>query len=150
LQPEYHSTISGPLLGSQQLLSGFAFAVLVLTLLVNRPPLSELASAKTLNDFGSLLITFVILWSYLWFFEFMLIWIANLPADVIWYVDRVRGAWLWITVALVVFGFAVPFLLLLQRAIKQRPLALARLAVLLLLAQLLFAHWQILPAFRPT
>jgi hypothetical protein len=149
LQSEYHSTISGPLLGSQQLLSSFSFALLVLALLVHRPPLKDLVSNKTLNDCGGLLVTFVILWSYLWWFEFMLIWIANLPADVIWYVNRIRGAWLWITVVLVVFGFMVPFVLLLQRAIKQRPAALARMALLLLLVQLLFTHWQILPAFRP-
>jgi hypothetical protein len=149
LQPEYHSTICGPLLASQEMLSAFAFAVLVLTLLRDRKPLADLISDKTLNDMGSLLMTFVVLWSYMWWFEFMLIWIANLPVDVIWYVDRVRAGWLCVTIALVVFGFAIPFLLLLQRTLKQQPAVLARIAGLLLLMQLTFTHWTILPAFRP-
>ena len=149
LQPEYHSTICGPLLASQQLLSSLALAVLALALLCDRKPLVDLVSDKTLNDMGSLMLTFVVLWSYMWWFEFMLIWIANLPADVIWYVDRVRDSWLGITLVLVVFGFAVPFLMLLQRALKRQPAVLARIACLLLLMQLLFTHWTILPAFRP-
>lgn len=149
LQPEYHSSICGPLLASQQLLSGFAAAVFALTLLCHRKPLADLVSTKTLTDLGSLLLAFVILWSYMWWFEFMLIWIANLPADVIWYVDRVRGGWLWVVIVLVVFGFTTPFLLLLQRVVKQRPAALGRIAMLVLLMQLMFTHWTILPAFRP-
>jgi hypothetical protein len=149
LQPEYHSTISGPLLASQQLLSALSLAILTFTLLCDRKPFADLVSAKTLNDLGNLLLTFVVLWSYMWWFEFMLIWIANLPADVVWYIDRVRGGWLWTAIVLVVIGFAIPFLLLLQRANKQRPSMLSRIACVALLMQLLFAHWMILPAFRP-
>jgi hypothetical protein len=149
LQPEYHSTICGPLLASQQLLSGFALAVAVLAMLCNRKPVADLVSAKMLTDLGSLLLAFVVLWSYMWWFEFMLIWIANLPADVIWYVNRVGGGWLWTTIMLTVFGSAVPFLLLLQRKFKQQPSTLVRIGGMVLLAQLVFTHWTILPAFRP-
>jgi hypothetical protein len=149
LQPEFHSTIIGPLLASQQLLSGFAFAIIVLALLSDREHPTPLISAHSLNDLGTLLLTFVVLWGYMWWFEFMLIWIANLPVDVIWYVDRVQGGWLWLVVALAVFGFAAPFLLLLQRGLKRNLAALLRIAALVLFFQLAFTHWQILPAFQP-
>ncbi len=149
LQPEYHSTITGPLFASQQALIAFSMAIITLTLARKRPPLVDFMSTKVFNDIGTLLVTFVILWSYMWWFEFMLTWIANLPADDVWYVDRVRGGWLVLTIALALFGFVVPFLLLLQRTIKQRPVALRRIAVVLLWVQVAFVHWQILPAFRP-
>ncbi len=73
-------------------------------------------------------------------------WIANLPADVIWYVDRLRGFWGVIAVGLVLLQFAVPFVLLLQRSVKRRPWALASVAGLSLVMQWVFMNFQILPA----
>jgi hypothetical protein len=147
LQPEYHSTIAGPLLASQQLLSALALAVILLVALARRPPLASLAGPKTFNDLGNLLLTFVVLWSYMFWFEFMLIWIANMQVDVVWYGPRTSGVWQWVAVGLALFQFAVPFVLLLQRAVKQRPALLRGVAVLCLFMQLIFVHFQVLPAF---
>ena len=33
--------------------------------------------------------TFLVIWAYMVFFQFMLIWIANLPYEVIWYLPRI-------------------------------------------------------------
>ncbi len=150
LQPAYHSTITGPMLAAQQLLCAMSLAVIVFTSLCRLKPIADVVSPKTLNDLGNLLLTFVVLWAYMWWFEFMLIWIGNLPPDLIWYVNRVRGGWLWVCLALVIFNFAAPFLLLLQRQVKQQPVMLAHVAGVVLFMQLVFTHWQILPAFQPT
>ena len=45
--------------------------------------------AERLNDLGNLLLTFLVIWAYMVWFQFMLIWIANLPYEVIWYLPRV-------------------------------------------------------------
>ncbi len=148
LEPEYHSTITGPLVVSQQLLTAFALAAIVLTSYCRQPPLSDAASHRTLNDIGNLFLTFVVLWSYLFFFEFMLTWIANLRVDVVWYRPRTEGAWRWITVALALLQFAAPFVLLLFRSVKQAPQRLRAIAVLTLAMQMLFTHFEILPSFR--
>jgi hypothetical protein len=42
----------------------------------------------------------------------------------------------------------VPFFLLLQRVIKRNPRALAAVGKLLLVMQLVFSYYQIMPAFR--
>ena len=47
-----------------------------------------MASLKVRNDLGSLLLTLLILWAYMAWFQFMLIWIANMPVDVVWYLPR--------------------------------------------------------------
>src|SRR5207248_377200 len=113
LQPEFHSTMFGVLSAVGQLLSGHAFAVLVLTWLVSSPPLVDFASRDTLNDLGNLLFTFLILWAYMTFVQFMLIWMANLPEEVIWYLPRIQGGWRGVTWALFLFHFVVPFFALL-------------------------------------
>jgi hypothetical protein len=150
LQPEFRSTIFGPVFASGQLLSGLAFALLVLARLTADPRLSKLLSLEALNDLGNLLLTFLVIWAYLVWFQFMLIWIANLPYEVVWYVARARGAWRWVGWSLVVFHFAVPFFLLLMRGVKRDPAALAQVAGLILFMQLVFMNYQVLPAFPDT
>jgi hypothetical protein len=147
LQAAFHSSIFGPLVASGQLLSAFAFVILLLAWLAGRPPLSNLISAAVLNDLGNLLLTLLVIWAYMVWFQFMLIWIANLPVDVIWYVPRSRGGWQWIAWALFVLHFAIPFLLLLMRSVKRDPLALAMTAGLILFMQLVFMYYQVMPAF---
>ncbi len=149
LQPEYHSTITGPLLVSQQLITGFGVTLIVFLSICDRPPLANVVAPKTLLDLGNLLLTFVVLWSYLAWFEFMLVWIANMQADVVWYGRRLDGFWRWVAVALALLQFVVPFLFLLQRSIKRTPRAFRVIAATGVVMQLLFTHFQILPAFRP-
>jgi hypothetical protein len=150
LQPAFRSTIFGPVFASGQLLSGLACALLVLAWLVARPPLADLVSPDALNDLGNLLLTFLIIWAYLVFFQFMLIWIANLPYEVRWYLPRSSVGWQWVAWALFLFHFAVPFFLLLMRDIKRNPTALAAVAGLVLFMQLVFMDYQVLPAFPDT
>ncbi len=147
LQPAFRSSIFGPLFASGEMLTGFACALVVLAWLVVRPPVAEMVSVEALNDLGNLLFTFLIFWAYLTFFQFMLIWIADLPYDVIWYLPRSRGGWEWVVWALVVFHFVLPFFLLLSRDVKRNPVALAALAGLLLFMHLVYMYYQVLPAF---
>ena len=150
LMPAFRSTIFGPVFASSQLVSGLAFALLVLGWLATRPPVSAAYSAGAYIDLGSLLFTFVIIWAYLNFFQFMLIWIANLRYDIIWYLARDSAGWKGVAWALFVFGFAVPFLLLLTRDVKRGPRAMARVAALVLFTQLVFDYYQVLPCFPDT
>ncbi len=150
LQPAFHSSIFGPYVVSGQVLSAHAFVLVVLAFVVARPPLAEAVSIGGLTDLGSLLFTFLVIWAYMVFFQLMLVWIANLPFEVIWYLDRTRGGWRWVAWALFLFHFAVPFFLLLMRTVKRNPVALASVAGLLLFMQLVFWDYDVLPAFRTT
>jgi hypothetical protein len=147
LQPAFHSSIFGPVFASGQLLSGYAFVVILLACVAGQPPLSNLISHDVLNDLGNLLLTLLIIWAYMVWFQFMLIWIANLPSDVIWYVPRSRGGWEWVAWALFVLHFAIPFFLLLMRSVKRDPPSLAMTAGLILFMQLVFMYYQVVPAF---
>jgi hypothetical protein len=150
LQPAFHSSIFGPCVVSGHVLSALALVLVALPWAVRRPPLSDALSVEVLGDLGNLLLTFLILWAYMVFFQFMLIWIANLPYEVVWYTDRSRGGWEWVAWALFVLHFAVPFFLLLQRNVKRDPVSLACVAGLILFMQLVFSDYQVLPAFPGT
>jgi hypothetical protein len=146
LQPAFRSTIFGPLVATGQFLSGQAFAIIVLAWLIARTPVANLVSVEALNDLGNILFTFLIIWTYLGFFQYMLIWIANLQYDIIWYLPRSQGGWKWVGWALIIFHFAVPFFLLLLRDVKRDPLRLAMVAGLILFMQLVYNYFQVQPA----
>jgi hypothetical protein len=148
LQPAFHSTIFAPIIAGGQLVSALALAILLLALLRGQPPLSKMVSAKVLTDLGNLLLSFVVVWTYLCWFQYMLSWIANLPVDAVWYMPRLRGSWQGVALLLVFLHFAAPFVLLLWRRIKRDLDVMQRLAGLLLLMQLVFAFYQVLPAFH--
>lgn len=150
LVPVFHSTIFGPLALAGHLLSALGLALIVFAHVCKYPPTSEAFSRKALNDLGNLLLTFVVIWAYMAWFQYMLIWIANLPVDIVWYLPRGRHGWEVIAVLLAIFHFGVPFFLLLLRAVKQRPDALAWVAGLLLFMQLVFMYYQVMPSFVGT
>lgn len=147
LQTVFHSSIFGPLTATGQILSAHAFALVLLARLVQRPPLDEAASLKVVHDLGSLLFTFLVAWAYMAWFQFMLVWIANLPVDIVWYLPRAAGGWRAVAWAIFLLHFAVPFFLLLSRPLKRNPKALARVAGLVLFMQLVFLYYQVMPAF---
>ena len=150
LQTKFTSTIFGPLVFCGQLLSAYAACVVVFCLLAKRPDYERTVSTKAINDLGSLLFTFLILWAYMVWFEFMLVWIADLPHGTIWYLPRLEDGWNWLAIALVLFHFVIPFFLLLLRGVKRNPLLLGSVALLILVTQLIFVYLQIMPAFPAT
>ncbi len=147
LEPLWYSTIFGAMFGMGQVLSGFAFAVAMVALLCTRPPLEQTVPRSSVHDLGSLLMAFIMIWAYLSFCQFLLIWSGNLPEEVPWYVARLEGPWRYVALALLLFQFALPFVLLLSADLKRNPGRLARVALLVVGMHAVELFWLILPAF---
>ena len=147
LEPHWASTIYPVLFAIGQVLEGIAFAIGVLVLFSPRPPLANIVRAEHWRDLGNLLLTFVMLWAYMSFSQFLLIWADNLPEETPWYLRRLRGGWEWVAVLLLLFQFAFPFLMLLFRDIKENPRRLAGVALLVLVMRFVDIVWWIEAAF---
>ena len=128
-----------------------ALSLLVLLMLAGRRDEVLRDSVKPAHwlSTGKLLFAFVIFWAYMFFSQYFIIWIADLPEEVTWWVPRTTG-WKWVTVALVIGHFAGPFFVLLSRNLKKRPVGLSAVAVWLLAFHFLDAWWLVLPAHAPT
>lgn len=150
LEPHWHSTIYGMMYMVGFVLEGLTFVVLVEFFLSRREPLSRAVSVRHSHDAGNLLLTFVILWTYLSFSQFLIIWAENLTDEIPWYLHRITGGWQGVAVALIVFQFALPFLLLLSRSLKRRAESLAMVAGGILVMRLVDLFWLVVPAFHPT
>ena len=149
LEPHWFSTIYGILVIVGQLLATLAFAVLVTALLADTPPLSEVISPAHFHDLGNLLLAFVMIWAYMAISQFLIIWAGNLPEEITWYIHRTQGGWKWVGLALVLFYFTLPFLLLLSRGVKQRAQFLAWVAAAILVMHAVDLFWLVVPAFQP-
>lgn len=97
---------------------------------------------------GKLTLTLVIFWAYIAFSQFMLIWAADLPHEVPWYIERMEGFWGFLSIVLIVGHFAIPFFLLLSRALKRRGRLLAGVGIYLLVMHWIDIVWLIVPTAR--
>ncbi|HEY2930206.1 MAG TPA: hypothetical protein VGK99_00540 [Acidobacteriota bacterium] len=147
LDPKWFSTIFGLLLAATQALSAFAFVVALCVWLHRRGPLAML-SAEHFQDFGKLLLAFVMVWAYLGFSQFLVIWSGNLPEEIPWYLRRLHGGWNWMALLLVVFQFVLPFLVLLSRDLKRNPRLLGLVAGWVFLMSFVHLFWMIAPEFH--
>jgi hypothetical protein len=102
---------------------------------------------KHFHDYGKLLFAFVMLWAYFSYSQFLIIWAGNLPEENSFYLRRFHGGWGMISVAIALFHFLLPFLLLLSRDLKRNPRRLIFVALWLLAMRWLELVWQVEPAF---
>jgi hypothetical protein len=148
LEPDWFSTIYGVLIIGGQGLSALAFLILVIAWLSRRPPLNAIISADHFHDVGNLTLAFVMLWAYFAFSQYLIIWSGNLPAEIAWYQHRLQTGWRAVALLLVLFHFAVPFVVLLSRTVKREPMMLARVAGAILVARLVDLFWLVAPGFH--
>ncbi|MBT3604000.1 MAG: hypothetical protein HN521_13150 [Candidatus Latescibacteria bacterium] len=147
LEPHWFSTIFGFIFVVGQALAAMAMCIIWVVNLSDADAFSEIEASKYLSDLGTLMFAFTVLWSYVSFSQFLIIWSANLAEEAPWYIKRGQGGWDIMAVALILFHFALPFFLLLQRAIKRRAALLLAIAVLMLVMRYVDLYWYIAPSF---
>ena len=148
LEPEWFSTIYGILFMGGQGVLAMAFVISVLILLRNHKPFSEIIAPRHFHDLGKLLLAFIMLWAYFNFSQFLIIWSGNLPEEIPWYLRRLQGPFKWIGLIIVIFHFALPFLMLLSRDLKRSGRRLAMVAVAVIVLRLVDLYWLIAPEFH--
>jgi hypothetical protein len=146
LDPHWFSTIFGLMFVSGFGLSAFALTIAVLAAVGPVGALAGRLTPRHFHDLGKLLLAFTMLWAYLNFSQFLIIWSGNLPEEIPWYIERMRGGWGVIAIALVIGHFALPFLLLLSQDIKMNRW-LPRVAIFILVMRLVDTIWLVAPTF---
>src|SRR6266404_5799289 len=150
LDPHWISTIYGFIFIAGECLSAMCMMVVVERVLVRYEPTASLLKPKEVHDHGKLMLTFVMLWAYFSFSQLLIIWAGNLPSEISFFTRRLYSGWQTVALALVIFHFAVPFLLLLSRSFKRDPRILVWLATWLLFMRFVDLFWYIEPNFNQT
>src|SRR5579864_1871975 len=147
LDPSWISTIYGLLFVAGELIAALCFAVVIERILFKYKPMSQLLRPDFVHDHGKFMLTFIMLWAYFSFSQWLIIWAGNLPNEITFYLKRISGGWGYVAVFLALFHFCVPFVILLSRPFKRNIRKLVWLAVWLLFMRFVDLFWNIEPNF---
>lgn len=149
LTPLWGSTI----FGAYYFAGSFLASIAVLTLTAvwsrgNNQHFGELVTRDHLHNLGKLMLAFTAFWAYIAFSQYLLIWIANLPEEITWYVTRTRTDWMVVFAILILGHFVLPFFMLLSRQLKLRLGFLRFMAFWLLTAHAVDLYWVVIPSLN--
>jgi len=152
LSPDWYSTMFGVYLFSGAFLSCLCVMVLVYAALQRAGYIPTSVTIEHYHDMGKLMFAFVFFWTYVAFSQYMLYAYATIPEEIFWYADRGASAvdnqlngWTWVSLALLLGHFAIPFAGLLSRHVKRNLVALQFWAVWLLVFHWIDLYWVIMP-----
>jgi hypothetical protein len=148
LDPHWFSTIFGLLFLIQQALAAIGFVLLLMASMSKTLPMSRIVRKDDIHDYGKFLLTFVMVWAYFSFSQFLIIWSANLPEEIPWYLDRMSHGWEWFSILLIVGQFFLPFFLLLSRDLKRTAGRVAIVGGLVLVMRYVDFYWNVMPALH--
>ncbi len=144
LEPNWSSTMFPVIYGINQILTCFAFCIVMYLYLI-QGPLKSIHWKQDQINLGSFMLAFTLFWTYTSFAQFLLIWAGNLPEEIPFYLKRSRGGWQIIVTCLAIFHFACPLLLLLMRDIKTSRVGLRSVAIGLMVICGVDVFWWIEP-----
>jgi hypothetical protein len=150
INPHWYSTLFGFLMMGGQGLAALAFTIVICTFLVKREPMVGLLKPHHFHDLGKLMFAFVMLWAYFNFSQFLLTYAANLVEEIPYMTTRTSHGWQYLALFLIVFHFAVPWLLLLSRQTKRTPERLVLIAAWILFVRYADLFMMIAPEFAST
>ncbi len=146
-RPNSIDTIVGFVLVAGQLTGAVAFAILILALRSARVPRSAVADRR--QDLGNLLLSAVAFYGYVLVMQLLIIWSANLPREIDWYIAR--GGPVGATAAVgIAATHGVAIGLLCSRRVKRSREALVATAVLVLAGHLFDTYWWLAPLLAAT
>jgi len=148
MDPTWYSSVYGLLFLVGQGYQVLAFSIIVAIGLSKAEPFSTLLRQTEQHDLGKFTFAFVMLNIYLAFGQFLIIWSGNLPEEIPWYLDRIRGHWGIIITLDFIFHWLIPFTLLLSRDIKRNKKRLVRVCQWMIFAKAFDLFWLIEPNYK--
>lgn len=146
LEPEWFSTIYGLIYLTASVLCTFSLSVIVIG--STRPYLVPSGHGQNpFHDVGNLMLAFTMLWTYMSVSQLIIIWHANLPEEITWYIHRSTNGWQYVISLIALVCFVTPFMLLLQRPVKKAPKNLMKVAVWIMAMHFLHVIWFVKPSF---
>ena len=94
--------------------------ILLFCLFLKKQGYLEHLNESIIHDLGKWVFAFSIVWTYMWFSQFMLIWYANIPEEVTYFMERIElpnyRFLFWFSAAI---NFVVPTIMFMSRDAKR-------------------------------
>jgi hypothetical protein len=118
---------------------------IMITLYLKSKSMLENVNESHLHDLGKWMFAISFLWSYLFFFQYMLIWYANIPEEVTYYQFRYENykSIYWI---MFIINFTLPMVILMSRDAKRNPKILIGIGSIIFIGHWLDVFVMVMPA----
>jgi hypothetical protein len=147
ISPHWASTIYGFMFVAGQAITAMSFIIVIVAMLSHYEPMSAIIQKDRIHDLGKLLFAFNMLWAYFGFSQLLIIWSGNQPEEISFYRQRLTGGWGIVAVLVLLFSFALPFLVLLSRDVKRSASLVSKVALWMITMRLLDLYWMTRPEF---
>ena len=136
IDTHWFSTLFGWYIFSEWSAVGFTTILLFCLFLKKQGYLQDI-NDSIIHDLGKWVFAFSVVWTYMWFSQFMLIWYANIPEEVTYFMERIELSnyrfLFWFSAAI---NFVVPTIVLMSRDAKRNTNFLIVASVVILIG-----HW---------
>ncbi|MEX0609346.1 MAG: hypothetical protein WEA79_12895 [Balneolaceae bacterium] len=148
LDPHWFSTMFGVYFFAMFFQAFWPIMILLVFFMQGKGILQNTIQKVHIYDLGAWFFAFTIFYAYIAFCQFLLIYYANLPEETLWYYHRMEGGWKYILYSLLLFRFAVPFLVLLNREAKHNRKILGTMSALVVFVHFAEVYWIAMPVLN--
>ena len=150
IDTHWFSTIFGWYIFAEWSAIGFT-TILLFTLYLQKQGYLEDVNENHIHDLGKWIFAFSLVWTYMWFSQFMLIWYANIPEEVTYYTARLEvhnyRFLFWVSMLI---NFILPIILLMSRDAKRHKGRLIFVSVFILIGHWLNSYLLVTPGVLNT
>ena len=150
IDTHWFSTIFGWYIFAEWSAIGFT-TILLFTLYLQKQGYLEDVNENHIHDLGKWIFAFSLVWTYMWFSQFMLIWYANIPEEVTYYTARLEVSnyrfLFWFSMLI---NFILPIILLMSRDAKRHKGRLIFVSVFILIGHWLNSYLLVTPGVLNT
>ena len=144
IDTHWFSTLFGWYLFSGMWISMIIFANVMMLWLRTKGYFPEVNESH-MHDLGKWMFAISMLWSYLFFSQFMLIWYSNIPEEVTYYISRMLTDYKVPFLMMFLVNFMIPFYVLIARDAKRNPKFLVPVAFLIFLGHFADVYLLVIP-----
>ena len=144
IQHQFFSTMYGVYYFAGSLWMSIAVAWIIGRILKAKNIIPQLHTLQFYN-LGTMLLAFTVFYAYIHFSQYFLIWNAAVPEETFWYVLREKGSWAYVSWALIIGHFLIPFLALLRIDVKLTNKVMVPIFVWVLLMHYMDMYFNVMP-----
>ena len=144
VDPHWFSTLFGWYVFASMFVSGITVIALI-TIYLKTKGLMDFVNDSHLHDLAKFMFGISVFWTYLWFSQFMLIWYANIPEEVTYFVTRIEDYNLPFF-GMIILNFIFPFLVLMNSDYKRVPWFIVMAGIVILFGHYIDVFNMIMPA----
>lgn len=144
MNPHWYSTLFGWYIFSSMFVSAITVIAMV-TVFLKRAGYVSFVNDSHLHDLAKYMFAFSIFWAYLWFSQFMLIWYANIPEEVTYFIMRIEEYNL-LFFGMLVLNFVLPILLLMNSDFKRIPQFVVAVGIMILIGHYIDIYLLVMPS----